>query len=433
MLYDIVRFQIRFRDLDFYMSRAASFKISIFIICNVLLTSIKSQNIIGIDLLDNQKSYEIPFELVQGHIIVEVLFGGILPLKFIFDTGAQHTVLFESSYAMVMGYKPERQIPIMGADLSDELMAGIFRNIRMKLGPTRAVLRDIIVLQENFLKLENILGVNVVGMIGTDYFRNLIIKIDYEKNKIILYDTRNANIDKLTSGYQESDSKFSDGKVYVVANVKIDESTQSLRLLLDTGASLPLLINTGTDSLLKVPEKKYSTILGYGLSGPVMGYLGKVNSLENEVFDLKDMISYFQDDEYTIIGNVNDVRNGLIGNLTLSKYHIIINYFTQKLYLKPNKYYKKPTKFDLSGMSLQAFGKNFNQFIVKSVIENGPADRAGIKVEDEIVKIGFWSSWRYNLGQLAGKFSSKPDKVIKLKIKRGNIIFPVVLKLENYL
>jgi C-terminal processing protease CtpA/Prc len=203
--------------------------------------------------------------------------------------------------------------------------------------------------------------------------------------------------------------------------------------LIDTGASLPLLINTGTDSLLKVPEKKFSTILGYGLSGPVMGYLGKINSLENEVFDLKNMISYFQDDEYTIIGNTNDVRNGLIGNLTLSKYHIIINYFTQKLYLKPNKYYKKPTKFDLSGMSLQAFGKNFNQFIVKSVIEKGPADKAGIKVEDEILKMGFWSAWRYNLGQITERLSSKPDKIIKLKIKRGNSIIHVELKLENYL
>ena len=421
------------RNFHYYMGKRASFKISVFLICTLLLTNVRSQNIIGIDLLDNEKSYEIPFELVQGHIIVEVIFGGILPLKFIFDSGAQHTVLFESSYAMVLGYKPERQIPIMGADMSDELMAGIFRNVRMKLGPTRGVLRDIIVLQENFLKLENILGVNVVGMVGTDYFRNLILKIDYERNKIILYDTRNTNFERLTHGYLESNSSFTDGKAYVLADVKIDENVQRLKLLLDTGASLPLLINTGTDSLLKVPEKKFSTILGYGLSGPVMGYLGKVNSLENEVFDLKNMISYFQDDAYSIIGNTNDVRNGLIGNLTLSKYHIIINYFTQKLYIKPNKYYKKPTKFDLSGMSLQAFGKNFNQFIVKSVIENGPADRAGIKVEDEIVKVGNWAAWRYNLGQIAEKLSSKPEKIIKLKIKRSNMIIPVELKLENYL
>jgi hypothetical protein len=409
------------------------FKWLIFFITFTIAVDLRGQNIIGLDMLGNQKSYDIPFELIQGHIIVDVTIGGLLPLKFIFDTGAQHTVLFESSYAIIMGYKPERQIPIMGADMSSEMMAGIFRNVSMKLGPSKSVLRDIIVLDENFLKLENLLGVNVVGMIGSDYFRNLIVKIDYEKYKITVYDIRTANESKLVNGYTEISSKFSDGKVYVTADVQISESVQSLKLLMDTGASLPLLINTGTDTLLKVPEKSFSTILGYGLSGPVMGYLGKINSFENEVFNHKNMVTYFQDDEYSIIGNVKDIRNGLIGNLTLSKYHLIINYFNQKLYLKPNKYYKKPTKFDLSGLSIQAFGKNFNQFIVKAMINGGPGEKAGILVDDEIVKIGRWSSWRFNLGQVTEKLSSKEGNVIKLKVKRGNKIIPIVLTLENYL
>lgn len=394
---------------------------------------LKAQNITGLDMLGNQSSVEIPFELVQGHIIVEVTFGGILPLKFIFDSGAQHTVLFESSYVLLLGHKAERQIPIMGADLSDEVMAGVFRNIKMKLGPTKTVNRDIIVLQENFLKLENILGINVVGMVGSDYFKNLILKIDYERNKIIVYDVRTANENRITNGFTEVNSKFLEGKIYVNADVTINNTVRNLKLLLDTGASLPLLINTGTDSLLQVPENSYSTILGYGLSGPIMGFLGKINHLENEVFKMNNLVSYFQDDDYTVLGNSEDIRNGLIGNLTLSKYHIVINYFKQKVYFKPNKYYKKPIKFDLSGMNIQAYGKNFNEFFVKSLIKNGPSDKAGLMIDDEIVKIGYWSSWRYSLNRLTDIFASKEGKIIKLKVRRDGKIIPLTLKLENYL
>ena len=409
------------------------YKILLFLFFLGFAKSIQAQVVIGLDILNGQKSYEVPFELIQGHIIVEVQFGGILPLKFIFDSGAQHTVLFESDYATILGYRPERQIPIMGADMSGELMAGIYRNVKMKLGPTKVVSRDIIVLQENFLKLENLLGVNVVGMVGSDYFRNLIVKIDYEKYKITLYDVRNVPESKLVQGYTLSSSTFADGKVYVLADVKINDTSQRLKFLLDTGASLPLLINTGTNADLKVPEKSFSTILGYGLSGPVMGYLGKINSLENEVFDLKNLVSYFQDDEYTIIGNAKDVRNGLIGNLTLSKYHIIINYFNQKLYLKPNKFYKKPTKFDLSGLNIQAYGKNFNQFVIKAMIENGPGERAGFEIDDEIVKIGRWSAWRFTLSQITERLSQKEGKIIKIKVRRNGKVIPLTLRLENYL
>ena len=175
--------------------------------------SVKSQGyvITGLDLLDDKKFIEVPFQYINGHIILDVNFQGIFDVKFIFDTGAQNIVLFEKSYVDVFGLKPERTITLRGADLIGNIQASIVRNISMKLENSKIVERDILVLPTNFLRMEEIIGVDVIGIIGAEFFRNTIVKIDFDGQILTIFNP-NKFTDKVTKGFEEIDCEFLENK-----------------------------------------------------------------------------------------------------------------------------------------------------------------------------------------------------------------------------
>ena len=46
----------------------------------------------------NGEKVEIPFEYINGFIVVDIIFEKVLPLKFILDTGAENTILLKRTY-----------------------------------------------------------------------------------------------------------------------------------------------------------------------------------------------------------------------------------------------------------------------------------------------------------------------------------------------
>ena len=73
--------------------------------CLIFITSIGSlpAQIVGLDLLGGRDYVHLPFKLEQGFIIVDVRLENIVPLKMIFDTGAENTILFDKEIAQILG------------------------------------------------------------------------------------------------------------------------------------------------------------------------------------------------------------------------------------------------------------------------------------------------------------------------------------------
>ena len=252
-----------------------------------------NSQIIGLDLLDRNGKAEIPFKIEQGFIIVEVWLNGIIPLKMIFDTGAENTILFDKEIAQILGIEFERQIPIIGSDLDSVLIANISRNVVTRLVGCNTVMRDIIVLQDNTLLLKEKLGTEINGIIGGSYFSNLVMEINYKKNRI--YFTHPNQFNPPKKSYHKFDLNVISNKPYVVGNISISgEQKKSVNLLVDTGASLPFLIHTNTDSTLLLPERVMVGNVGFGLSGAIYGYRGKSNSFELGELKFNQIVTSFQ-------------------------------------------------------------------------------------------------------------------------------------------
>lgn len=389
--------------------------------------------VIGIDLLDEDREVEVPFELEQGFIIVKVWLNGIIPLRMIFDTGAENTILFDKEIAQILGIEFERKIPIMGSDLDSVLIANIARNVSTNMEGCQAVTRDIIVLDDNNLLIEEKLGTQINGIVGGSYFANLVVNINYRKRKITF--THPAEFNGPPKYYQSYPIDVISGKPYLSGDVGISSNKLSkLNLLLDTGAALPFLIHTNTDTSLALPERVMVGSVGFGLSGAIFGFRGKCKRLELGEIYFNEIVTSFQDlnfEEGTIPTNI--IRNGIIGNSLLSRFSVIINYTTSTLHLKPyRKKYNKDFSFDKSGITLFAVGPDLNQYYVVAVIDGSPASEAGVMPGDLIIKMGRKKAKKLSLNRITDKLSRKEGKSIKLTVLRENEEIKIAFKLKEW-
>ena len=366
------------------------------------------------------RQMDIPFEYINNFIIVTVIFNGSIPLKMIFDTGAEHTILSKRQISDLLGVKYEREFRIKGADLKTELIAYLARQIRLETPdlPFVAPREDILVLEEDYFRFEEYAGVNVHGILAAQTFSRYIFKINYQRRVITVYDR-----DQFTtpdSDYKQVPIEIFRNKVYLNTEVGFhSDSTLHVKLLMDTGAALPLLLFSNTDSLIHPPENAIPSNIGMGLGGYLEGFVGRTQKLNLGEFYQKGVVTYFQALDTAQDLSYLNKRNGLMGNMFLNRFQMIIDYHGSSIWLKPAPNYKQRYVFDRSGLNLIAGGTNLNRFTVQSVIQNSPAAEADIRAGDRIVQLGITPTGFLGLADLMHYFQKKPGKKVRIVIQRN--------------
>ena len=402
-------------------------KISLVVLCLGLVYSTLHSQSFGKEMLGGETSKVIPFEYRNGFIVVDVICG-YFPLTFLFDTGAEHTMLFDKVYTDLMGIPYHQRIPIYGADFESELYALVARNIPFTLANTNTVVKDFVVLEQDLYNFQEITGVQIDGILGGEYLRNLVVQIDYKKKEIVLHDSDQF---KAPRDYEVIETHILRNKPYIDVSYTIQSaSTTGLWLLIDSGASLNCLVHQNTHEDLVVPNLVQGH-LGKGLGGMLSGFMGKIDKLSFGPFEFQGMVANFQDIDSSRLALTDITHNGILGNVLLERFDIIIDYVHGKSYWKANKNYNKGFKYDMSGLLIFAVGKNLNQYYVRDVLTDSPAWKAGIRKGDYIQKIGCWPSRWYSLTSISKKLSSKAGKRIKMKIKRGKESFKTEFRLVD--
>lgn len=383
----------------------------------VFWISAKAQ--IGFNLGPNKHAI-LDFESTNHFIIMEVKFGNVLPLKFIFDTGSEHTLLFKKEYADLLGVQYDRKIPLMGSDMSQEIYGYIARRVNLIISQTYKITTDILVLEEDYLKLEESTGVKIDGIIGANVFKFFVLSVNNRKNKIRLDEAQRF---KTPRKYSEIPVRIFRNKPYVDGTMTMGRDELEVKLLLDTGAGLPILLYTNTDENLDLPAKTIRGTLGSGLGGHLEGYIGRVQHFEFGDYAFDNILSSFQEVEADSITRQGMERNGLIGNSVLSRFNYVIDYPHQKLYMRSRGRLKRKFKFDKSGIQLAAAGHQLKDFIVQRVLPETPAEEEGVMRGDVIKRIEGIPVTFFTLTGINNILSSRNGRIVKLHIDRdGNRI-----------
>lgn len=360
----------------------------------------------------------ISFEYVNNFIVVKLVLNDILPLKFILDTGAQHTLITKREIAEILNLKYKREFRVMGADMKKELIANLVTEMKIELGALKKNNLAMLVLDEDYYLFEEMTGMQIHGILGASFFRQYVLEIDYLKKKIRL--TKSGKFKEPGKKFEKHQIQVSSGKPYIKLLTTLEQGSKPIELkyLIDSGAGVSLLLNPSTKDSIAVPENLVPGNVGTGLGGSIDGFFGRTSELQIGSMVFRDIPTHYHDIEKDSV-LFTDQRNGLIGNKILNRFHVIINFSTEKLYLRPNKDFNKKFKFDKSGITLLASGINFNQYVIQNVMQGSPSDIAGIKQGDKFLSINRIPYLFLSLDGILNRLKGKEGKKIRLRIKRN--------------
>lgn len=375
---------------------------------------------LGFSLAEGRKRVDIPIDVVNNLIVVPVILNETLPLKFIVDTGVRTAILTQKTFSDILQLPYTRKYSIAGPGGEKIIDAYVTNNVSLRLPGVIGRGHALLVLEEDYLELRNYLGTDVHGILGYELFSRFVVQIDYQQKVMSLMTPDKFRPSKK---FTTIPIRIQDTKPYLLAPISIDSGhTLNAKLLVDTGASHSLMLETDSDPRIHLPEKTVSGVVGRGLGGAITGKIGRIQSIElgnriirNVLVNFPDPESYFPD---SLITSRVD-RNGTLGGELLSRFTVVINFPQEKIYLKPNNQLKRDFYFNMSGLNIRAKGASLNLFEVSEVREGSAGQEAGILPGDLILSINNLPTSSMKLEHINALFNSKPGRKLKLVISRG--------------
>ncbi|MFZ4634427.1 MAG: hypothetical protein ACOYNO_09510 [Saprospiraceae bacterium] len=387
----------------------------------------------GFVFSEHKSRVDIPFDFSNNFMLIHLRINHLLPITFLFDTGAESNILTRRDMSDLLQMSYTRRYKMQGADLGDTLVAYLTRDVRLDLSQeVGAPHEDLLVLEEDYFRFEQYTGVPVYGILSAVPMSGYLIEIDYARQRLRLH--RPASYDPAVHGFTAIPIEMHRNKPYAMFKVSVaPDSTVLAKLLLDTGAALPLLLFHNTHPLLAPPGQTIPSQIAMGIGGYLEGYTGRVARVDIGAFTQENVVAYFQEiDSLHRVENLHG-RHGLIGNLFFRHFKVIFDYPNKTMWLKPAKNYADGYQFDRSGMYLMSTGAAEGALLVQFVVPGSPAQEAGIRRGDQLLKAGTLSGNPENLAAINLKLQKRAGKTVHLRLFRDGQVLEKKIVLRDLL
>ncbi|OWY22434.1 PDZ domain-containing protein [Sphingobacteriales bacterium UPWRP_1] len=363
-----------------------------------------------------RKTVRIPVEIQHNLILLPIKINNRIDVNFILDTGSRTTVITEPMLLNIIGVTNRgRNIKIQGLGQGDAILARLIGGIQLNMPEVEGHNMELVVLPPDLISFSEVFGKPVYGIIGNDLFSRFIVEINYRQKYIQLY---NPQYYTYKAKGKTVKITLKQGKPYIDAVVMSTNSdTTKLNLLIDTGATHALTV---FQQKVPLPDTCIVSYLGRGLSGDIMGKMGRLGSLSFGGFVMQQPVAGFPDDESLQLAVEQDnTWDGNLGGDIWCRFTVVINYPKQEMYLKPNSHLKSPFLYDLSGIQLEARGIAYKNITISYVRPNSAAAQAGILPGDELISVNGVFAHTASIGELYDMLNKKPGKKMKLKLRQN--------------
>ena len=365
----------------------------------------------------------VPFENWGEHLMIPVRVNDAPPLQMVFDTGMPipGVLLYsgERVDGMKLSYAP-MTVNVGGAGSGASQQARLATGVSLDVGALGVDGSVAIVMPPN-PQMANLHD----GIIGASLFQGLVVSVDHDKGVMTL--TRREAFTP-PAGATELPLEVVGKHAYVKAGVvRADGKVTPVNLILDVGATHPVSLNRRANPGVKLPEGTISTRIGRGMSGAVLGQVGRLSGFEIGGHRLSGVIATFPDSAFENPKGL-DSRDGNLGSGVLGRFNVTFDYVGKRMYLVPNSRYSRPFEWDMTGISfdIQQGGK----IEVMGVLPGSPAAAAGVKKGETLVAVDGTQAAPRDLMRERDRFrrdghevvltlrAQGRDRQVKLKLRR---------------
>ncbi len=401
-----------------YMTKESQLILCIVILLITLSTSLSQQQ--------TASPITIPLEITgYGGIIIQARINNSQPMSFYLDSGASATFFINATKTTALGLKLQGRVLVGGGAGPNSYETSSTNGLTITLDQQKFTDQSATVM--NLHLIEEQLGRPVDGLVGVDLFLNYVVEIDYTTQKLKLYDPKSY----FYPGTGESlPLELQDRHFFIPAAIELPgRKSLSGRFLIDTGGCMmTAVLTTPFAQQNGLPTREQKTILDQsiaGLGGGTSLLVGRASSFRIGHSVLENALIYISQDNAGALASSD--YEGLIGTEILRKFKLIFDYPRRRLIFERNGDFNAPLEYDMSGLSLRAYGKDFRTFKVHQVLKGSPASVAGLRVGDIIGRIDRIPAAQLTLEQVL-QMMKVPAREYTLTIKRGNKVKVVRLK-----
>jgi len=359
----------------------------------------------------------IPFEVVGTYVVVKVQINESTPLNFILDSGLGRTIVTELSAEDSLTLNSYEKTKLKGLGTGQEISALVSRGNSLQTGRMKFMNQMVNLLEEDIFNLSDYTGRKINGLLGSDFFEDHVVKVDYNTQRITFYESSSFEVPR---GYVAIPLTYKDEKMY--AKILVADGTgkpREVNMLIDSGAELAAWFRSFGENSVKLPQKKLHGYIGQGLNGEIKGYIGRVPKIYFGGHAFHNPIVSFPDSA-TISDAIIDLnRDGTIGSQILSRFNLIFDEPNEMLYIKPNGNFRKEFSYNVAG--IETVMQNTVPYLpeIFNVWENSPAARAGIQVGDLILDINGQSGFKTDINAIRKIFEEQGKNILRLLILRN--------------
>lgn len=377
----------------------------------------------------NRSRALIPFTKARGLVVLPVKINGKGPFNFILDSGVGNMVITNPKLKDSLNLQYLRKIKLAGLGEGSDIDAFSSPFLNVKIAGVQAKSISAAVLDDDIFNLSSYAGIQVDGLIGYDFFKSFLVRIDFEDSILKVYKNQ---VTRLIKKGHKIPISIENNKPYI--DVLVDAGAEKkipLKMLLDSGSGNPLSLESYNNGNFPLPDKFVMANLGVGLSGIIRGFKGRVDRIKIGKFHLDKVVAsypYYED----IAAKITSVkRNGSIGNTLLKKFDVLFDYQNSCIYLRSSANFKEEFEFDMSGIELVAQGDNYNRYFVSRVERGSPADELGVQNGDELIGLNFNAVSKFTFEEVIKFLSSKDGRTIYIEFARDGKSFAGVMTLKK--
>jgi len=352
------------------------------------------------------KPIVIPFELQRKHIIKVFPKFNDFEVECVFDTGGM--TFLDSICADKIGGKLEK---IPGEDVK------LLNIEKLTLGDAEVNNFNAIIINLRNLKKET-------GMIGSSFLKFFQTTIDYE-NKTITFD-KPSKLKKKTP-----EDHLMKMKVIVpyFPTVKVKMNGKKVNGMIDTGLDSGFVLPV--EMMSNLSEKERAKCIK---AKKLFGWWPFTENSENYYYVMPEIVIGDIKLEnvpvmYATLPTMNGNGKILIGKNFLEEYLTILDFEHKQVLLRESRKLKRDYNFS-TGIDVISFERGF---VLHGLWENSSADKAGLLVDDEILKFDGFSSNEISNSEIQERLSNPLFNKISLTIERDDNQIEILINKENLL